>query len=475
MNKYSRLGKNTLLVFAGNAGAKLIGLLMLPFYTRWLSVEDYGTTDIISVYAILLLGVVTACIADAVFIFPKGQSIEKQAGYFSSGLFFAFISLLITAFAFGIINIILIYKELSNSFTDNLWLIYGVLVTSFFQQYIQQFVRSIDKMAVYSITGIVSTCCIALFSFFLIPEWGVLGFVLALIFANLSATIYSFLFSGAFKYFAITAIKKTMFTEMLKYSIPLIPNAIMWWLVSTLNRPLMEGYLGMYAIGIFAVANKFPGILSMSLSVFTVSWQISVLEEFGKEGYTLFFNKIFRWLVVGLMLCFFMLAITSKFFVSIFTTENFYEAWQYIPILLIGVVFSSIAGFAGSNFSATRESKYLFYSSVWGAISAILFNFILIPLFGIMGAAVSIPLSLAIMAIARIKYGWKYVKIQNIKSYLLMLLTGILTIVVLLYIQEIWIKNLLIGILFLSFLGVNYELKKDVFNIYQKIKLNKLL
>lgn len=47
MNKYKRLGKNTLLVFIGNAGSKLIGLVMLPFYTSWLSVEDYGVTDII--------------------------------------------------------------------------------------------------------------------------------------------------------------------------------------------------------------------------------------------------------------------------------------------------------------------------------------------------------------------------------------------------------------------------------------------
>jgi O-antigen/teichoic acid export membrane protein len=247
----------------------------------------------------------------------------------------------------------------------------------------------------------------------------------------------------------------------------------MWWLVSTLNRPLMETYLGMHAIGIFAVANKFPGILLMIFSVFSVSWQISVLEEFGKEGYQAFFNKIFRWLVVGLMFCFFAITITSKLLISVFATENFYEAWKYIPILLIGVVFSSIAGFTGSNFSATRESKYFFYSSVLSAASAILFNFIFIPSFGIMGAAISIPASFAIMVIARIKYGWKYVKIQNIKTYLFMLLTGILTIVVLLYIQEIWIKNLLIGILFLSFLGINYELREDVFKIYQKIKFIK--
>jgi O-antigen/teichoic acid export membrane protein len=73
MGKYSRLGKNTLLVFIGNAGAN--GLLMLPFYTRWLSVEDYGTTDIINVYVSLLLGLVTACIARAG---AKGARVRRQ-------------------------------------------------------------------------------------------------------------------------------------------------------------------------------------------------------------------------------------------------------------------------------------------------------------------------------------------------------------------------------------------------------------
>jgi O-antigen/teichoic acid export membrane protein len=334
MGKYSRLGKNTLLVFIGNAGAKLIGLFMLPFYTRWLSVEDYGTTDIINVYVTLLLGLVTACIADSVFIFPKGQQKEKQKSYFSSGLFFSFLSLLVTAFLFKIADIIFENKEISNSFTNNIWFIYGLLVTSFVQQYVQQFTRSLDKMKVYSVTGIVSTCCTALFSFFAVPKWGVFGFVFALIFANLSATIYSFLFSGAFRYLAISTIRKTTCIEMLKYSIPLIPNAIMWWLVGALNRPLMENYLGMKSIGIFAVANKFPGILTMVFSVFAISWQISVLEEFGKEGYSTFFNKIFRLLIVGLMFCFFVISISGKCFVSVFTTEEFYEAWKYIPGLV---------------------------------------------------------------------------------------------------------------------------------------------
>lgn len=71
MSKYSRLGKNAILIFVGNAGVKLIGLLMLPFYTRWLSVSDYGTVDVIIVYASHFWGVVSCSILILYLYFPK--------------------------------------------------------------------------------------------------------------------------------------------------------------------------------------------------------------------------------------------------------------------------------------------------------------------------------------------------------------------------------------------------------------------
>jgi O-antigen/teichoic acid export membrane protein len=470
MGKYRRLGKNTLLVFIGNAGAKVIGLLMLPFYTRWLSVEDYGTTDIINVYVSLLLGLVTACIADAVFVFPKDQSVEKQKSYFSSGLCFTFLSLGLTAFLFKIASSIFTYKEISNSFTDNVWFVYGLLVSSFLQQYIQQFVRSINKMKIYSTTGIVLTVSTAVFSFFIIPKWGVSGYVFALILAHILAAVYSAVFSGAFKYFSIKAVKKNTCVEMLKYSVPLIPNGMMWWLVGAFNRPLMEKHLGMHAVGIFAVANKFPGILSMIFSIFSISWQISVLEEFGKAGYADYYNKIFRLLVSGLVFIFFIIVISSKFIVGILTTDSFYESWKYIPILTLGVILSSVSGFAGSTFSASRESKFFFYSSVWGAVSSIVCNVILIQRLGIMGAAISVVVSFAVMSVSRIAYSLKYVKITNSKVYVLMFLISVLTIVFAVSIHRVWLKYSLMACLFILLVYMNLELKEDFLKLYQEIK-----
>jgi O-antigen/teichoic acid export membrane protein len=442
---------------------------MLPLYTRWLSVEDYGTTDIINVYTLLLMGLVTACITDAVFIFPKGQKRERQKSYFSSGMAFAILALTITAVLFKVAYIIFTYNGSSNTFTENLWSVYGLLAATFLQSYVQQFVRSIDKLKVYSITGIIASSCTALYSFFFIPGWGVVGFVAAMMLAYLSATVYSFFASGAYKYLAIKSVAKAPCLEMLRYSIPLIPNDIMWWLVSAFNRPLLESYLGMHSVGIYAVASKLPGILGMMFAIFTTSWQISVLEEYGKEGYTDFFNKTFRMLMLGLMVLFFGITICSKLIISIFATEQFFDAWRYVPVLTLGVVFSCIGGFAGSNFAATRESKYYFYSSVWGAIAAIAVNFLLIPYLGMMGAAISSLLSYVVISVSRIAYGWKYVKIQHLVRQFLMVTLGILLIFVSLNIEANPLKYFLMTALFLLLVPVNYDLRKDIMLAYSKI------
>ena len=139
MNKYKRLGKNTLLVFIGNAGSKLIGLVMLPFYTSWLSVEDYGVTDIINVYVSFLVSIVSCCIAESIFIFPKGQKVEKQKQYFSSGIVFVLQAFFVSFLLFGTVDFVSSIYGFSNSFTDYLWLIYGLMAATLLQQFFQQF------------------------------------------------------------------------------------------------------------------------------------------------------------------------------------------------------------------------------------------------------------------------------------------------------------------------------------------------
>lgn len=453
-----RLGKNTFFVFVGNFGGKVIGLLMLPFYTRWLSVEDYGITDAITVYAALLVGIVTCCIGDSLFIFPKDAPPVEQRRYYSSGMVFLAAMVGLWALLSACAACLFSSTGASNSFAGHVWLIYFMLVSQAFQQVSQQFTRSIGRMKVYGITGAVCTAATAGYAFLLIPGHGVVGYVWSIVLANVTAGLYSFFFSGSYRYFGLRCVCRLYVVRMLRYSVPLIPNTLMWWVVGAMNRPLMEHYLGFHDMGVFAVANKIPGILNMAFSVFAISWQISVLEEFGKEGYTRFYNTVFRSVYVLLVAVLLAITLASRLMVSVFADAAYGEAWRYVPLLTLGALFSSISGFAGSNFSATRESKYFFYSSLWGGLSAAILNFILIPAFGLYGVCASLVLSFFIMAVSRIMYGWKHVRIERPTRHLAT--TGLACLIAVSYVMEVGagVTYLLVLILVVFLLLSNRDL-----------------
>ena len=123
----------------------------------------------------------------------------------------------------------------------------------------------------------------------------------------------------------------------------------------------------------------FRSVFSSVFAMFAVSWQISVMEEYGKDGYSQFFNKVFRIVILLMILASCLISILSPLIISVFANENYYESWRFVPVLSLSSVFMAISGMAGSNFSATKESKYFFYSSVWGAFAPLFSWNILFP------------------------------------------------------------------------------------------------
>lgn len=468
MSKFEQLGKNTVLVFVGNIGSKMIAFLMLPFYTKWLSVGDYGTSDSALIYVSLLIGIVTLSISESIFIFPKDQELKKQKQYFSSGLLYSLLLLIFTSFLLYGIRELLVEVNILKSITANIGYIYLLVVTLFLQTFLQQFSRSINNIKVYAISGVVLTVLATILSLVLIPKYGLDGFFIAQILSFLLSAVYTLMHSKAYKYFSLQELNFEKYREMAKYSVPLIPNAIMWWLVGSLNRPIMEEYLGMHAIGLFAVAYKFPSLINVLFSVFMVSWQISVIEEYKKAGYEKFYNQILKLVFTLLSFCVIILSVVGKPLTGFIADVKFYDSWKYIPILSLSALFSSIAGFVGCNFAAIRESKFYFYSSIWGAIMAIVFNLVLIPIWGLYGAVTAIVISHFVMALSRIKYSWKIVRITNVYFYILILISCLTIVLVCTFIQDI---RVVLVSLFASIVLFGILIKQDFINGLKLIKV----
>lgn len=384
--------------------------LMVPFYTRYLSPEEYGTADMVIVYGTMLLGIVTCQVQDAVFVFPKGRPIGEQRAYFLGGTCFLCVAYAATAVLFVVLNSFL---PNSTFFRRYCWLIYFYLLGMGVQNYLQQFCRAIDKMVLYATVGFVFTVASALAAIIWIPisRSGVViirsqffGFAMAALAALIGGRLWRYLGQCGW-----TCLWNRLL-EMLEYSIPLIPTGAMWWAISALNRPFLEHYHGLASVGVYAAAVKIPAILSMLWGIVGNAWQISVLEEFGKPGYLRYYRQFF-WVMAGcLALATVLLSVLAPWYMSFVVGREYYQARTLIPFLSVGATFSILGGVIGANFTATKKSKYFLYSSVWALVAVVVFNAILIPHWGIKGAAIANVATLTVELVVRMLYVRKILK-----------------------------------------------------------------
>lgn len=454
--KYKRLLGNTVWTLAGNTGSKILAFLLLPFYTRWLGTDGYGLSDLIYTYSSLMLGVITLCTADGIFVFVKNKEKKEQQDYFTSTILFTIGMFIVWGGILGVLDLMARECSMNNTFTHYSWFIFFLVFTTFLQNYTQQFILSIDKIKIYSFTGMVLCLTTFLLSWLLIPIKGVAGYIYSIVFANLITALYSFIVSKSYRYINVQGCDYKKVKELLKYSIPLIPNTIMWWLVGTLNRPLMESYLGLSGVGIYAVANKFPSIITMIFALFSVSWNISVFEEYHKPGYESYYTKIFKMFFLGLSILSILLMLISPLLISVFASPEFYEAWKYMVVLILGAFFSCMSAFWGTTFSVVKESKYLFYSSIWGALISIVLNILMIPTLGLYGACISVVSSFFVMALSRYFYNKKFVAVSLLKDIIIHS-TFLIVICILLECVDNTLSQIAIAVISIGLLLVIYK------------------
>ena len=442
MGKYKTLGQNTLYSFIGAFGNKMIGFLMLPFYTKWLSPTDYGTTDLITVYASLLTSAVTLSMHEAIFVFPLNQKFQKQKEYFSTALASSVGSIIITLLVFFLLSLIGGYLAWKGAFFDNIWSIAFLFSTSYLQTLSQQFCRAIDRMKVFCLSSLLYAACTAIFALLLIPYFGLFGFIWSVGLSNIVAFLYSAFGVKVYKYISVRAVLVSRWMEM-------------------------EKYLGLSAIGIFAVANKFPTVVSAVLGIFSNSWQISVLQEFGNKTFKEFYSRISLIYIPLLVLVSCLLALISEWLIMSFIDEKFYEAWKYVPIISLAIVGMGLGGFVGGIFAAVKKSKYYLYSSIFGGVATLVFNILLIPYFGLWGAAVSFSLSHFAICLVRVYYSSRFIKNDKIGIITFYFLMNII-LAVLVINKQILLSWVIFTILVALFCYLN---KSVIIELYNKIKL----
>ncbi len=397
MKKSNSFQKNTILLTIGTIVNKGLQFFAVLLYSRWLSTEEYGQFDLLYTYVSLLIPVITLSNQEAVFRFSVNEEMKTtKNAYISCGLCFDVVNyLLYLGIAYLIIG--------RSNF--NLYAIFSFyLFSELLSTYLRGFLRAIKRLDIYSFVLVLQT--IAMFFFVTIFvfcfKFGLNGMLFGYACGTFVGDIILTLWGDFFSYFQIRAgVSLSKIKELIRYSVPLVPNEISWWVMNASDRQIINLFWGDAVNGIFAITHKIPALCSVVFNMFAISWQqeiVTKVENNEDANANVVFNKL---LVTLFSVCSCLLAGSFVFYFYFFD-RKYFEAILYSPILITSAVGMAIAQFYGGIQAAYKRTKNTGGTTVVGALVNIAVHLLLINVWGLYAAAISTLIANIVIILLRV-------------------------------------------------------------------------
>lgn len=407
MNKYKKLAFNTLIFSIGSFSSKLLSFIMVRFYTEYLTKAETSTYDLVCQTANLLIPIVTLSITEGVIRYGLDEKYDKKQIY-SIGFITTILGCII------IIPVLPLATGFIPELKEYTFILFIYLVASGFRMLNQYFLRARGKVKLFAVDGIVTTFVMLLLNiiFIAVLKMGAMGYVLSVILSDTISSVFICIFSKNLKFLKFRELDKSLAGEMIKYSIPLIPTFILWWIVSSSDKFMIRLMIDADSNGIFGISYKIPTIISIVSTIFFQAWQMSAITEYNTKEAEDFYSQVFSAYQAVLFIAASGILMILAPLTRMLVAAEFYQAYYYIPTLLMGVLMSCFCQFMSSIYSAVKKTKNSLWTSAIAAVVNIILNLILIPNehFGVQGAAIATIFSYGICFLVRAFDTRRYIK-----------------------------------------------------------------
>lgn len=407
MSREGKLVKNTLILSIGTFLPKVATFITLPLLTGYLTKEEYGTYDLITILVSLVLPAITLQIQVAAFRFLIDQRKNQQEVKSIITNIYAFI------IPSSFIALTILFFVLPESDPLNRLFICLYFFIDTFVGAARQVARGLEKNLDYSISSIVSAGGKIVFAFLFVWYFklGLFGAILSLFGACMLSLIFLIFKVKLYTYIDVKAISWAKIKQLIAYSWPIVPNDMSMWVMRVSDRFVITMVMGPAANAVYAVANKIPSLLTLAQSTFTMAWQenasIASKDEDADAYYSAMFRTMFDLMAgfLGLLIC------IAPILFKILIRGDYNEAYTQIPILFIAMFLFSMCSFIGGIYVAYMKTKSLGVTTVISAACNLAVNLALIKFIGLYAASISTLVSYLLLFIYRMIDMKKFVTI----------------------------------------------------------------
>jgi O-antigen/teichoic acid export membrane protein len=387
-DRVKNLFRNLAIYGMGDVATSFVSLLLLPIYTRFLSPADYG------VIAMLLTVEAVAKVVfrwgvDTAFMRLYYDCADQRARQRLASTIFLFLLavnggllLLIIPSAdwlsvhlFGSTHqALLIVLVIANMFVANFYFIpFQVLrIGEKSGQFVALvFLRSAGTLVMRLVLVIIA-------------RKGVLGIVLADVFVT---TVFTAVVSRWFVPLLRPVFSREIIKDALDFGLPRIPHSIAQQVISVADRYLLNIYGTLRDVGLYSIGASFGLGLKLFLSAFESAWTpffLSVMKEPDAEET---YRAVSTYVVGVLILLVAGLCAVAQDVVRLATTRQFHDAASVTPWIALGVMFQGLYLVGSIGLVITKRTTRYPLATGIAAGASLMANWLLIPRYGVMGAA----------------------------------------------------------------------------------------
>lgn len=390
--------KHSTIYAIGNVSRQLVGFLMLPLYTQYLTPADYGVVGLLTFALALLEPFFGARLGDATlkFYYEETEEARRRKVIATSFIITGVVSTVVALSAFATRNSISHLLFGTTDYALPVGLFAFVFIGQAIEYYGLTFIRIQQKPTLFVTINLLKLAIQLFMNVWLIVymRLGVTGVIISgtvstCLFA-LGLAIYTAYYNGL-RFDADTA------RRMLAFSWPLWLASLATLYIYSSNRYYLRIFASMDEVGYFELASKFAMILSLVIwQPFTQFWETERFKHYRKERAPPIFSSVFACLTTLLFIAALGISIFSAPIIQLMAAPAFHASTWVVPFLCFGGLFGFLSMYTYFSFLVTERTGMIGRNNYITVAIVTALNLLLIPHFGFMGGGAAFFFALLI-------------------------------------------------------------------------------
>ena len=386
-DKIRQLSRDSAIYGLGDVAVSLVNFLLLPLYVDYLTDADYGVLGLLGAVEVITKIVARWGLDGSFMRFFYDCETETERRRLASTIFFFLLASNGVLFLLSMAAADSIAAALySGTGTGALRLVLlNTFVMSF--TFLPFHVLRMQKRSVeFSLLTLARSVATVLLRLVLIIGFGqgVLGVVLA---DALVTAVLMLVLARHFAPLIRPMFSRQLLRESLAFGLPRLPHAAAQQVIAVGDKLILQIFRTLSDVGIYSMGVSFGLTLKLFLSAFESAWAPFYYATAREPGAPLIFRTVTTYGVAALVFLTAALSAVARDLLDVMTKGLFIEAAPIVAWTALGVLFQGVYLLTSIGLNLTKKTQYYPVATISAAAANVGLNFLLIPTYGIIGAA----------------------------------------------------------------------------------------